>query len=94
MYLNEAVLTDMVDALRAGSRDIIDSVGEACGRVEALDGHIEAMIAEPSRRERLVADAQRLKKRFPDSAARPPLYGALVAVKDIYHVSGLSLIHI
>jgi Asp-tRNA(Asn)/Glu-tRNA(Gln) amidotransferase A subunit family amidase len=46
------------------------------------------MLPEPNRRSRLNSEAKDLQARYPDPAGRPPLYGALVAVKDIFHVGG------
>jgi Asp-tRNA(Asn)/Glu-tRNA(Gln) amidotransferase A subunit family amidase len=68
--------------------DLIAYVEEMCDRAEKLDPHIEALLPEPDRRRRLRAEAEELQSRYPDPVNRPPLYGALVAVKDIFHVSG------
>jgi Asp-tRNA(Asn)/Glu-tRNA(Gln) amidotransferase A subunit family amidase len=35
-----------------------------------------------------LAEADALETRFPDPGSRPPLYGVLVGVKDIFHVDG------
>ncbi|MBN1685910.1 MAG: amidase, partial [Spirochaetales bacterium] len=90
MHINQASLTAIVDSLRIDRRDIIDYVNEACDLVEALDPGIEALLPEPGRRARLISEAEALRRRYPDPGARPPLYGALVAVKDIFHVSGFT----
>jgi Asp-tRNA(Asn)/Glu-tRNA(Gln) amidotransferase A subunit family amidase len=59
-----------------------------CERLEKLDPQIQAMLPEPNRRRRLKSEAKDLQARYPNPANRPPLYGALVAIKDIFHVSG------
>lgn len=49
---------------------------------------LHALLPEPGRFDRLRHEAAALEARFPDPAARPPLFGVLVAVKDIFHVDG------
>jgi len=88
MLTNPALLATTVKALREGQMDLIAYVDEMCDRIEKLDVHVEAMLPEPDRRKRLYAEATRLNDHFPDPIDRPPLYGALVAVKDIFHVPG------
>ena len=88
MLINSAPLALTVEKLRTGHLDLLAYVDEMCDRLEKLDSHIEAMLQEPDRRGRLRAEARKLQERYPEPASRPPLYGALVAVKDIFHVSG------
>ena len=88
MLINSAPLALTVEKLRAGKIDLIAYVDEMCDRLAKLDSHIEAMLPEPGRQGRLRSEATKLQARYPDHANRPPLYGALVAVKDIFHVSG------
>jgi len=88
MLINSAPLASSVEKLRAGSMDLLGCVVEMCDRLEKLDTRIQAMLPEPGRRERLISEAKKLQARYPDPARRPPLYGALVAVKDVFHVSG------
>jgi Asp-tRNA(Asn)/Glu-tRNA(Gln) amidotransferase A subunit family amidase len=82
MFINPA------SSLPTGQKDITAYINEACDRVDTVDPHIEALIPEPGRRERLIEDADKLQQQFPNPSDRPALYGALVAVKDIFHVSG------
>ena len=88
MLINSAPLALTVEKLRAGQMDLIAYVDEMCDRLAKLDSHIEAMLPEPDRRSRVRAEAKALQARYPDPTKRPALYGALVAVKDIFHVSG------
>jgi Asp-tRNA(Asn)/Glu-tRNA(Gln) amidotransferase A subunit family amidase len=88
MFINAAHLASTVKKLQDGQIDLVAYVDEMCDRVAKLDSHIEAMLPEPERRGRLRAEATELQARYPDPASRPALYGALVAVKDIFHVSG------
>jgi Asp-tRNA(Asn)/Glu-tRNA(Gln) amidotransferase A subunit family amidase len=88
MLINSAPLALTVENLRIGPTDLVGYVDEVCDRLEKVDSHIEAMLPEPGRRSRLRTEAEELQARYPEPAGRPPLYGALVAVKDIFHVSG------
>ncbi len=88
MFTNPAPLDTTVEALKNGETDLIAYVDEICDRVEKLNPQVEAILPEPNRRGRLHAEAKELQERFANPDVRPPLYGALVAVKDIIHVSG------
>ncbi|OZJ03848.1 hypothetical protein BZG36_04315 [Bifiguratus adelaidae] len=46
-----------------------------------------AFVPEASRRDRLEAQAKLLFERYPEPSTRPPLFGVLVGVKDIYSCS-------
>jgi Asp-tRNA(Asn)/Glu-tRNA(Gln) amidotransferase A subunit family amidase len=88
MLTNPAPLATTVEALREGQSNLISYVDEMCDRVEKFDAQVEAILPEPDRRNRLHTEAKELQERFANPNDRPPLYGALVAVKDIIHVSG------
>ncbi len=47
---------------------------------------INAFLPESNRKARLYAEAEALKAKFP--AEKPPLYGILIGVKDLYNVDG------
>lgn len=82
-------LAPVAAALRSGSFPVERQVIEACDRLDAFDGATRALLPEEGRRERLLAEARALAARFPDAATRPPLYGVLVGVKDIFAVDGM-----
>jgi Asp-tRNA(Asn)/Glu-tRNA(Gln) amidotransferase A subunit family amidase len=88
MLTNPVPLAAFVKALREGQAELIAYVDDMCDRVEEFDGQVEAMLPEPDRRARLHAEAAELQQRFANPDDRPPLFGALVAVKDIFHVPG------
>lgn len=87
-FISPHSLATTVEALRGGQIDIFEYVEDMCARVAQIDPLVEAMLPEPGRLGRLRTEAGALQARFPDPADRPPLYGVLVAVKDIFHVSG------
>lgn len=85
-----APLAATVRRLRAGQDDLMATIDEMCDRIEAVDPGLAALLPEPDRRQRLRADAATLAARNPDPNQRPVLYGALLAVKDIFHVDGFE----
>lgn len=87
-FISPHSLAATAEALRGSQIDIIEYVEDMCAHVAEIDPLVEAMLPEPGRLGRLRTEAGALQARFPDPADRPPLYGVLVAVKDIFHVSG------
>src|SRR5438067_10834636 len=75
-------------ALRSGQLDLMALINEVCDRIEAQEPLIHALVPEAGRRARLLNEATALQKRFPDPESRPPLYGVLLGVKDIFYVDG------
>ncbi|MBL8095305.1 MAG: amidase [Anaerolineales bacterium] len=57
-------------------------------RFAAREADVLAFVPEPGRFERLRRDAAVLEARWPNPPARPPLFGLLVGVKDIFRVDG------
>ena len=57
-------------------------------RFDHIEPLIESFIPEDNRFERLRQKARELETRHYDYAKRPPLFGALVGVKDIFHADG------
>ncbi len=78
------------EAFRSGSADPAERIREVCGRIEEAEPGLRALLPEPGRRERLEREARALAARFPDPASRPPLYGLLVGVKDIFNADGFQ----
>ena len=77
-------------ALRSGRMTPAEYVEEVCDRIERREPEIQALIPEPGRRARLLAEATALEARFSAAEARPPLYGVPVGVKDIFNVDGFE----
>lgn len=86
MLLNSAPLAATVDDLRDGGIDLHTYIDQMCDRIDELDPQVEAFLPEAERRPRLHADADALLVAYPNPLDRPPLFGALVAVKDVFHV--------
>lgn len=87
MLVKSLALGSAIEKTRNGELDFRRQIGERVDRVEALDGQVQALIPEPGRRERLLADAERLQESI-DAGEPAALFGALVGVKDIFKVDG------
>src|SRR5947209_13699509 len=81
-------LVATVAALRSGQLDLVTLINELCDRIDAQEPLIHALVLEAGRRDRLLSEAAALQKRFPDPESRPPLYGVLLGVKEIFYADG------
>ena len=82
-------LAETLIALRSGREDLQEHIKAVCGRVDEIEGQLQALVPEAGRLDRLLSEGAALQEMFPDLDSRPPLYGVLVGVKDIFHVDGL-----
>ncbi len=82
-------LPALAEALRGGHPRLAEYVDQTETRFAEVEPSLHAFMPEPGRFERLQREAADLEARFPDTASRPPLFGVLVGVKDIFHVDGL-----
>jgi Asp-tRNA(Asn)/Glu-tRNA(Gln) amidotransferase A subunit family amidase len=90
MYSTAFPLAATLAALRAGQVALRAYIEQVCVRIVATEPKIEALLPEVDRRGRLLREAEALQRRFPDPATRPPLYGVLLGVKDLFSVAGLT----
>jgi Asp-tRNA(Asn)/Glu-tRNA(Gln) amidotransferase A subunit family amidase len=88
MSINSALLVNTVEELRSGRQNLHEYIDSMCDRITAVDAQVWAFVSEPDRRARLHREADALLARYPEPAQRPALFGALVGVKDIFHVDG------
>ncbi len=79
-------LTEQVAATRSGALSLQDLIAQTLDRLDEVNPLIRAMLPDPRQRERLSTEAAALIERWPDPDDRPSLYGAMVAVKDIFNV--------
>lgn len=70
--------------------DLPASLAALEARFAEREPRVRAYLAEEGRFERLRREAKELLERWPDPAARPPLFGVLVGVKDVFHVDGFE----
>ena len=87
--LSAIPLASRAAALREGIVDVHAQIDAALDRLDRFDARVRGFLPEPDRRERVHAAADALIARYPDGAPKPPLYGVLVGVKDIFAVDGL-----
>jgi Asp-tRNA(Asn)/Glu-tRNA(Gln) amidotransferase A subunit family amidase len=80
----------LIEDLRSGAL----TLPEFLSRAEALfiehEPSVLAFLPEEDRFKRLRREADELVLRYPDLIKRPLLFGALVGVKDIFHVEGFT----
>lgn len=82
-------LTELAAALRAGQLSLADYYADLECRFVEVEPVVQAFVPEEGRFERLRREAAELEAAYPDRSARPPLYGVLLGVKDIFHAAGL-----
>jgi Asp-tRNA(Asn)/Glu-tRNA(Gln) amidotransferase A subunit family amidase len=90
MEFHRASLPEVAADLRSGRLDLIAFITETIRRVEATDAEARALLPEPGRRERLLADARALLEKYPSPDDRPALFGIPVGVKDLLNVDGFE----
>ena len=79
-------LTEQVGRLRGGQVSLESELERALERLAEVNPQIRAVLPDPRQRERLAAEARGQRERWPDPADRPPLFGSLALVKDIFNV--------
>ncbi|MSP21801.1 MAG: amidase [Dehalococcoidia bacterium] len=84
----ESSLSDLATGLRAESLDVTALVEAACDRIDGVNPNLLAVLPEPGRRQRLLAEARALEARYPTPAGRPAFYGVPILVKDVIRVDG------
>ncbi|TVR68712.1 MAG: amidase [Spirochaetaceae bacterium] len=83
--------TPVLPALRSGARSPAEEITCLLDRLEKHEPLLQTLLPDEddrTRRERLLKEAEELERRWPDPARRPPLYGVVVGVKDLFHVAG------
>lgn len=88
MYFKTALLSDISISLRNNTLDLEQYITETCKRITTVDSKIHALLPEKGRAKRLLSEAQALLEKYPNPSTRPPLFGVLVGVKDLFRVDG------
>ncbi len=70
--------------------NIFDQISDAESQFEKREPLVNAFLPEEGRFDRLRCEAESLLERYPHIEDRPPLFGMLVGVKDIFHVEGFT----
>lgn len=76
--------------MRAGALSLPDFLAQIESKFAEREPDVLACISEEKRFQRLHEDAETLALSYPDPNRRPALFGALVGVKDIFHVEGFT----
>ncbi|MCY4072728.1 MAG: amidase [Chloroflexi bacterium] len=82
-------LVDDLEAMRRGLAPMA-LVERLSARFAEVEEKIQSFVAEENRFDRLRLDAEALVDGYPGQAERPPLFGALLGVKDIFHAEGFT----
>ncbi|MFW5791165.1 MAG: amidase [Desulfohalobiaceae bacterium] len=82
-------LAVLARSLASGALPLDDYLKAAYARLQAVEPALQTLVPEEGRFERLAREARALGNAFPDPLSRPPLFGVLLGVKDIIHVTGL-----
>ena len=78
----------LIEDLRLGQLTFPDFLAQVEARFQEREPDVLAFLPEENRFGRLHDDAETLVLSYPDLVLRPILFGALVGVKDIFHVEG------
>ena len=78
----------LVEELRSGQLLLPDFLAQVEARFAQYEPSIQACLPDEKRFDRLHDEAQALVLSYPDLIKRPLLFGALIGVKDIFHVEG------
>src|SRR5687767_11057634 len=79
---------DLIEELRSGQLLLPDFLAQVQARFEQQEPSIQALIPDEERFDRLYDEAEALVLAYADLIQRPLLFGALLGVKDIFHVEG------
>ena len=75
--------------LREGSLTLRSYIDKTLDHLEKTEPVLKAFLPETISKERLYKEADELLQRYPSPASRPPLFGILTGVKDIFNVEGM-----
>jgi Asp-tRNA(Asn)/Glu-tRNA(Gln) amidotransferase A subunit family amidase len=84
------VSTKLLADLRSGQRPLDDYLREIEGRFARLEPRVQAFMPEERRFERLQEEARQLLFDHLDPERRPPLFGLLFGVKDVFRTDGFE----
>lgn len=89
MFYKQASLSAISISLRNNLLPLEQYIEETLERIREVDNEIHSLLPERNRKKRLLTEAEDLQKKFPQPNQRPPLYGVLVGVKDLFRVDGM-----
>ena len=81
---------DLIEELRSGQLLVPDFLAQVEARFIQQEPSVLAFLPDEKRFDRLYDEAEALILAYPDLIQRPLMFGALLGVKDIFHVEGFS----
>lgn len=90
MALHSNSLITLSEALRNNKLGLADYINTICDKINKTEPFIKSLLPEKERRTRLLTEAAALEQKFPDPLQRPPLFGILIGVKDLFSVEGFE----
>ncbi len=82
-------LPTLTKQLKTGELPLAEYLAETLELIDHTEPIIHALLPEPNRKQRYWQAAKVLLAKYPDPASRPPLFGVLIGVKDLFNVDGL-----
>jgi len=88
--IQSASLTDLMPSTsrKKPYPSIFDIVYTLEDRFKYIEPHIQSFLSEDNRFDRIRDEVKAIEAKHPDPQKRPPLFGALLGVKDIFHADG------
>ncbi len=87
-FVYPASLSEALHSIQVDQHSLSIYIEEAVHHVNEVNPMVRAFLPETNRRQRLLEDMSELRRTYRGADNRPPLYGATVGVKDIFHVDG------
>ncbi len=88
MHFRTSSLSEICIALRNNTLNLDDYIHNTCKRIKEVDSVIQSLLPERGREKRLLKEASILTEKYPNPGNRPPLFGVLLGVKDLFRVDG------
>jgi len=83
-------LPDLARSLCSGDLALSDYIDSTLLHLEQVEPKIHSLLPEEGRAARLREESAEIARVHPAASARPPLYGVVVGVKDIFRVDGFE----
>ncbi|MBC7877822.1 MAG: amidase [Anaerolineales bacterium] len=81
---------ELMKSLRTGDLTLPEYLAQVEAHFNELEPSMLAFVPEENRFARLQKEADELVEKYTDIITRPPLFGMLIGVKDIFHVDGFT----
>lgn len=82
-------ISELSSLLKSGALSLQEYINTVLAHIATLEPKIHALLPEVNREERLLQNAWELLNTYPHPESRPPLFGVLVGIKDLFNVDGL-----